>query len=76
MDRFTEKSQDALQAAQELAEGLQQQAIEPEHLLLALVEQPEGIVRPVLQKLEARPDEVAGALREELAQEAQSFWCV
>jgi ATP-dependent Clp protease ATP-binding subunit ClpB len=67
MDRFTEKSQDALQAAQELAEGVQQQAIEPEHLLLALVEQPEGIVRPVLQKLEARPDEVAGALREELA---------
>jgi len=66
MDRFTEKSQEALQAAQELAEGLQQQAIEPEHLLLALVEQPEGIVRPVLQKLEARPDEVAGALREEL----------
>jgi ATP-dependent Clp protease ATP-binding subunit ClpB len=67
MDRFTEKSQDALQAAQELAEGVQQQAIEPEHLLLALVEQPEGIVRPVLQKMEARPDEVAGALREELA---------
>jgi ATP-dependent Clp protease ATP-binding subunit ClpB len=67
MDRFTEKSQDALQAAQELAEGVQQQAIEPEHLLLALVEQPEGIVRPVLQKLEARPDEVAGALREESA---------
>jgi ATP-dependent Clp protease ATP-binding subunit ClpB len=67
MDRFTEKSQAALQAAQELAEGLQQQAIEPEHLLLALVEQPEGIVRPVLQKMEARPDEVAGALRAELA---------
>src|ERR1035437_1813263 len=67
MDRFTEISQAALQAAQELAEGLQQQAIEPEHLLLALVEQPEGIVRPVFQKMEARPDEVAGALRAELA---------
>jgi ATP-dependent Clp protease ATP-binding subunit ClpB len=67
MDRFTEKSQDGLQAAQQLAEGLQQQAIEPEHLLLALLEQPEGIVLPVLRKLEARPDDVAAALREELA---------
>jgi ATP-dependent Clp protease ATP-binding subunit ClpB len=67
MDRFTEKSQDALQAAQALAERLQQQAIEPEHLLLALVEQPEGIVRPVLQKLEARPDDIAAALGDELA---------
>jgi ATP-dependent Clp protease ATP-binding subunit ClpB len=66
-DRFTEKSQEALQAAQELAEGLQQQAIEPEHLLLALLDQPDGIVRPILQKLEARPDDVAGRLNEELA---------
>jgi ATP-dependent Clp protease ATP-binding subunit ClpB len=38
LDRFTEKSQEALQAAQELAESMHQQAIEPEHLLLILVE--------------------------------------
>ena len=67
LDRFTEKSQEALQAAQELAESMHQQAIEPEHLLLTLVEQPEGIVRPVLQKLEARPGDIASQLREELA---------
>jgi ATP-dependent Clp protease ATP-binding subunit ClpB len=66
LDRFTEKSQEALQAAQELAESMQQQAIEPEHLLLALLDQPESLVRPVLQKLEARPDEIAARLREEL----------
>jgi ATP-dependent Clp protease ATP-binding subunit ClpB len=66
LDRFTEKSQEALQAAQELAESMQQQAIEPEHLLLALLDQPESLVRPVLQKLEARPDEIAATLREEL----------
>jgi len=59
LDRFTEKSQEALQAAQALAEAAHQQAIEPVHLLLALVEQQEGIVRPVLQKLEVRPEEVA-----------------
>src|SRR5438552_2207723 len=66
MDRLTEKSQDALQAAQALAEGLQQQAIEPEHLLLTMVEQSDGIVLPVLRKLEARPDDVVAALRAEL----------
>jgi ATP-dependent Clp protease ATP-binding subunit ClpB len=66
LDRFTEKSQEALQAAQELAESMQQQAIEPEHLLLALLDQPDSLVRPVLQKLEARPDEIAARLREEL----------
>ncbi|HXO66824.1 MAG TPA: Clp protease N-terminal domain-containing protein, partial [Candidatus Dormibacteraeota bacterium] len=66
LDRFTEKSQEALQAAQELAESMQQQAIEPEHLLLALLDQPDSLVRPVLQKLEARPDDIAARLREEL----------
>jgi ATP-dependent Clp protease ATP-binding subunit ClpB len=66
LDRFTEKSQEALQAAQELAESMQQQAIEPEHLLLALLDQPDSLVRPVLQKLEARPDEIAAKLRQEL----------
>ena len=66
-DKFTEKTTEALRAAQELAESMQQQAIEPEHLLLVLAEQPDGIVRPILQKLEVRPDEVAAQLREELA---------
>src|SRR6202165_4345028 len=67
LDRFTEKSQEALQAAQELAESMHQQAIEPEHLLLPRVEHTEGSVRPGLQKLEARPGDIASQLREELA---------
>ncbi|HEV2064768.1 MAG TPA: ATP-dependent chaperone ClpB [Thermoanaerobaculia bacterium] len=66
LDRFTQKSQEALQAAQELAESMQQQAIEPEHLLLAMLDQPESLVRPVLQKLEVRPDDIAAKLRHEL----------
>ena len=66
LDRFTEKSQEALQAAQQLAESMQQQAIEPEHLLLALLDQPESLVRPVLHKLEVRPDDIAARLRDEL----------
>jgi ATP-dependent Clp protease ATP-binding subunit ClpB len=67
LDRFTEKSQEAIQAAQTLAEAASQQAVAPAHLLLALLEQPEGIVRPILLKLEARPDELAQRLREEVS---------
>ncbi|MGI8608588.1 MAG: ATP-dependent chaperone ClpB [Candidatus Dormibacteria bacterium] len=66
LDRFTEKSQEALQAAQGLAEAASQQAVEPVHLLLALTDEAEGIVRPILLKLESRPDDVANRLRNEI----------
>ena len=66
LDRFTEKSQEALQAAQHLTEAAHQQAVDPAHLLLALIEQSEGIVRPVLLRLEARPEELAERCRAEI----------
>src|ERR1700682_631672 len=50
MDRFTEKAQEALQEAAELARDTGQQAIEPEHLLLALVRQDEGVSRTLLER--------------------------
>ncbi len=50
-DKFTLKAQEAIQSAQKIAETLNHQQIEPEHLLQALIEQPEGIVQPILQKL-------------------------
>ena len=49
LDKFTEKAQQALQAAAEEAQSRQQQAIEPEHLLLGLVRQQDGIARPILE---------------------------
>jgi ATP-dependent Clp protease ATP-binding subunit ClpB len=51
LDKFTLRAQEAIQAAIELAERNQHQQVEPEHLLAAMLEQPEGIVRPVLGKL-------------------------
>jgi ATP-dependent Clp protease ATP-binding subunit ClpB len=51
LDKFTLRGQEAIQAAIELAERNQNQQVEPEHLLMAMLEQPEGIVRPVLGKL-------------------------
>jgi ATP-dependent Clp protease ATP-binding subunit ClpB len=53
LDKFTLRGQEAVQSAIELAERNQHQQVEPEHLLIAMLEQPEGIVRPILGKLGA-----------------------
>src|SRR5262245_11243729 len=52
-DKFTLKSQEALQAAQSHAQEKGNPQIAPEHLLWALVQQKDGVVLPVLQKLGA-----------------------
>ncbi len=54
-DRFTIKSQEALQAAQRLAEERRNPQTTPEHLLAVLLEQPEGLVVPILRKLGVDP---------------------
>jgi ATP-dependent Clp protease ATP-binding subunit ClpB len=53
LDRFTLRGQEAIQSAIEAAERNQHQQVEPEHLLLVMLEQPEGVVRPILGKLGA-----------------------
>ncbi|HZB46090.1 MAG TPA: ATP-dependent chaperone ClpB [Pyrinomonadaceae bacterium] len=53
LDRFTLRGQEAIQSAIEAAEKNQNQQVEPEHVLLAMLEQPEGVVRPILGKLGA-----------------------
>jgi ATP-dependent Clp protease ATP-binding subunit ClpB len=52
-DKFTLKSQEALQAAQTHAQEKGNPQLAPEHLLWALVQQKDGVVLPVLQKLGA-----------------------
>ncbi|MBI4428825.1 MAG: ATP-dependent chaperone ClpB [Ignavibacteriales bacterium] len=51
--KFTIKSQEAVQNAQEIAASYSNQAIEPEHLLAGLVQDSEGVVVPILQKVGA-----------------------
>ncbi len=58
MDKLTVKAQEALGASQGIADESGQQAVEPEHLLKALLDQAEGIVRPIVQKVGADPDAV------------------
>ena len=60
-DKLTVKSQEALQEAKAIAERNNHQQIDVEHLLLALLNQKEGIVIPILQKLGANPDGIASA---------------
>jgi ATP-dependent Clp protease ATP-binding subunit ClpB len=62
LDKFTQKSQEAIFTAQELAQNYGQQAIEPGHLLLALVNQEEGVVPALVTRVAGS----ALALREEL----------
>jgi len=61
-DRFTIKSQEALQAAQRLADERGNPQTMPEHLLAVLLEQDGGVVAPVLRKLGADPAAVRQSL--------------
>jgi len=54
-DKFTIKSQEAVQAAQQLAQSKSHQEIHTAHLAKAIFEQPEGVVVPVLQKMGVDP---------------------
>ena len=66
-DKFTVKAQEAVQAAQSIADQLSHQAVEPEHLLLALIQQQEGVVSPLLAKLGAPADAIRRQVEAELA---------
>jgi len=59
LDKLTIKSQELIQAAQSLASQNGNQQIEPEHLLLAMLAEQEGIVRSMLRKMGVSPDAVS-----------------
>jgi ATP-dependent Clp protease ATP-binding subunit ClpB len=65
-DKFTEKVQEALQNAAQTAREAGQQAIEPEHLLLALVGERDGISRPLLEASGASLPGLEAALTSEV----------
>ncbi len=72
IDRFTQKMQEALQAAQDLASKAQHSEISNEHFLLALLQQSEGVTRPLLEKLNVSPPVLEEKLRAELARRARA----
>ncbi len=64
-EKLTIKAQEAISEAQKKAESLGHQAVENEHLLSALIAQKEGIIRPILEKLGARPESISNDLEKE-----------
>jgi ATP-dependent Clp protease ATP-binding subunit ClpB len=67
IDRLTAKMQEGLQESQALASSLQHQEITPEHLLLSLLRQSDGLVRPLLERLQVAPRSIEQQLEAELA---------
>ncbi len=67
LDRLTQKAQEALQECQAIAEKNQSQMMFPLHLLIALAQEKEGVVRPVLEKCGVRPDALLLEAQRQLA---------
>ncbi len=66
IDKFTQKMQEALPAAQDLAAQSNHQEITNEHLLSALLDQMDGIARPLLEKVGVNSNQLRDGLRVEL----------
>lgn len=66
LDKYTQKSQEALLAAQRLAQEYQHQVVEPIHVLLALVQQEDGIVRAIITKASGGTQAIQQELTTEL----------
>ena len=65
-DKFTIKTSEAFSEAQQLALNLSQTSLDPEHLLLVLLEQDGGVASPILEKIGLDPKPVAAKIAAEL----------
>jgi len=66
-DKLTVKAQEAIQEADSLAHSFNHSTIDADHLLLALVEQKDGVVPPLLDRIGVDAGELAAAVRQGLA---------
>ena len=66
IERFTQRAQEAITQAQQLAEAEGHSQLEVAHLLLVLAEQPDGVVPAVLERVGVEPPRIAQQLRDEL----------
>ncbi len=72
-DRLTEQAQIALQMAQELMQQFRHSQLDVEHVFLALIRNPDGIVRAIMEKLGADILDIEDRLEMELARTPQGF---
>ncbi|MBN1297546.1 ATP-dependent chaperone ClpB [bacterium] len=64
LNKLTQKSQEALQQAQNLAIRMGHMEIDVDHLLLAMIEQPEGLVPRLLKKMDIIPETLGDRIRD------------
>src|SRR5216117_594178 len=67
INKYTEKAREAVAAAIELARAHNNPQLEPEHLLVALIEQKDGIIPDLIRKMNADPAHLGRAARELLS---------
>ncbi|MBV09279.1 ATP-dependent chaperone ClpB [Rubinisphaera sp.] len=65
-DKLTVKAQEAVQQAQRLAEERNHQQLQPLHLLMALLEETEGVIKPLLQKIGVNQQQLTSMVDGEL----------
>src|SRR5438093_4566284 len=73
INKYTEKAREAVAAAVELAREANNPQLEPEHLLVALVEQREGIIPELLRKMHVDPAVLGRSARELLKKLPQAY---
>ena len=72
LNKFTEKAQEALVAAPALASEYHHAQVEPEHLLVTLIEHENGVVPSVLRKMSVDPGQIGRAVRDHLAKQPKA----
>ena len=65
-DRFTERAQDAAQRAAEIIQRYGHNQIDTEHILLALIEQPQGVISQILERLNIDIDHISELIDQQL----------
>ena len=73
IEKFTIKSQEALQNAQALAQKLEHQAVDTEHLLSAMLEDPNGTIPVVLKKAGMYEELIRNILQKELDRKSKVY---
>jgi ATP-dependent Clp protease ATP-binding subunit ClpC len=65
-DRFTERAQDAAQRAAEIIQRYGHNQIDTEHILLALIEQPQGVISQILERLNIDIEHISELIDQQL----------
>jgi ATP-dependent Clp protease ATP-binding subunit ClpB len=68
LEKFTLKAREAIQAALDIASGNNHQAVEPAHILLALLSDAENVVNTILNKIGVRPSQLKTELEQRIQQ--------